>query len=141
MIFKRKKSQIYKTVAIAFGFSLIYILYQLDQETYRLYRGLPYLFLGLWYIAQSLYQLRTPLLDLTENTINYFVFPRTKSIYLSELGSVEYTVGDYSFKTTSGKVIRISKSQFREEDVAAFEEAYNDIKSKKELFSLKPASL
>ena len=124
MIIKRKKSAFYTNLSFSIAFGVLYILLYTDSESFRITRGLPYIFITCWYIAQSIYIFRTPQLAINENTVTQYTFPK-KTMQIADIISMDYAAGDYIFRSNSKNSIRLTKDQIHPDELEKFDKQFN----------------
>lgn len=125
MIIRRKKNAIYANLCV--GIALIPLIFYLifsPSEGFRLYH-LTLWFLSSYYLALALYNWNTPLIALGADEIVFYTFPKKKSSYPTDLVRIQYSAGDYIFKTSNEKSYQISKSSIPTNQLDSFEEYVN----------------
>ncbi len=127
MIIKRKKSAFYTNLGFSITFALLYILLHLEGESFRFIRGLPYIVITCWYIANTIYIYYTPQLAINESSVIHYIFPK-KAILIEDITSMDYAAGDYIFRSAHKKSIRITKDQIHPEELEKFEQRFNALK-------------
>ena len=136
MTFKRKKSTLYLFPLLAVAFTSIYLVFQFEKESFKLFQGISYLIISIWYTVYSIYLFRTPQVDITDEAIHHYAMPK-KSILIQDIKEMTYTAGDFIIKSNTGKKIRIIKSELRAEEITTFEETFENLKESVESSNLK----
>ena len=122
MIIERKKSSIYTNILIGIALlALISIAIFEPNGGFKFYY-LIFVFIAIYDFIVAIYNWKTPLVKLSDNTITFYVFPNKKFTYNIENITADYKAGDYIFITDKANKYKITKSDIPQKQISTFED-------------------
>ena len=130
MIIKRKKSSVYYNGFIGIAITSLITLTTLeDGGGFELYY-IIFCFLALYNLTLAVYNWKTPLITLGEDTFTFYSFPNKKTIHQTKDLTIKYSAGDYVFINKTNSIYRITKSNIPNNQLQVFEERINNLINK-----------